>query len=147
MARRAATKRATEAHGTDDERIRKLTLTALECRVDSHNWPRGEGIEYVHLESHPDGSVKLGERRKTCHTCGLPRYEIYSFPYPGAPPQFVSGPHYHYREVEGYLIKHDPTRPRPTRDDFRSELWARTDPWGNATRVPAPRRQRAPQHN
>lgn len=137
--------RKRKAHGTDDDRIQRLALEALKCRVESHDWPRGQGIEYVHVETYADGSVKIGECRKRCGICGLPRYEIYSFSYPGAPAEFVSGPHYRYSEVENYRLKSDPERPgrpRPTKADYRAELWARTAPWATAGR-PAGRRRAA----
>lgn len=117
----------------DDERIDKLSLNAVACRVDAHDWPKLTAVEYVHIEDHNDGSVKVGERRFRCRVCGLVKFEVYTAPYPGATPYFSAGPYYRYKDVPDYLIVNDPDRPRRrlTKDDFRRAYFARTNPWSS----------------
>ncbi len=144
---RGATPKLHDIQADADPRLLRLSDEALTCRVESHDWPKRHqlGIEYLHVEEHPGGSVKLGHRRLHCRTCGLRKTEIYHFPYPGALPQFVRY-FYGYQELEGYLLTADPDNPdreRPTKDDFRAVLYARDNPWNTRAKRPARRPRRA----
>lgn len=125
-----------------DERLAVMSTEHMACRGDGHDWNRRTGVEYVHVEDWPDGSVKIGERRIYCRDydfCGVMVYTVWHFDRPGGAPRQVGPVHHRYDRAKGYLAAPGTSNgERLTRTATRSALVDRegAQAWG----APPPKR-------